>query len=37
MTTIEEYTISSIKKYVSYLTEKLIQVELNMTGYKGET
>lgn len=36
MTIQEEYTIHSIKKYVSYLTEKLIQVELNMTGYKGE-
>ena len=36
MTIQEEYTIHSIKKYVSYLTEKLIQVELNMTGYKEE-
>lgn len=38
MTAIEakEYTVSSIKKYVGYLTEKLIQVEINMTGYKGE-
>ena len=38
MTAIEanEYTIHSIKKYVSYLTEKLIQVEINLTGYKEE-